>query len=189
MTPREYQKLIAEKLRTIYPGIDIKEEWRSMRGEASLYCPRLDVAVGPFAYDNLIYSPTYDDLMENSQNLISTMLQYHKLNVRTLSWDNCDTSLENLYQKNSNARCLLAIEIENRVTRKHLIGGAVNAAALGRIGIVVAWTPEKLRAFVRLRRYLKFLGQVGKNTFNTANLLVLDRDQLLDSLEQALPTH
>ena len=189
MTPREYQKLIAEKLRIIFPGIDIEEEWRAMSDEASLYCPRLDIAVGPFACNDLVYSEKYDELMNNSQNLITVMLNYHKLNVETLSWENCDTSLNDLYQKNSNARCLLAIEIENRVTRKHLIGGAVNAAALGRIGIVVAWTPEKLRAFVRLRRYLKFLGQVGKNTFNTANLLVLDRDQLLDSLEQALPTH
>ena len=45
-----------------------------------------------------------------------------------------------------------------------LLGGAVNAAALGRIGIVVAWTSEKLKAFAKLRRYLNFLGIVGKNT-------------------------
>ena len=189
MTPKEYQKLIAEKLRTIYPGIDVQEEWRAMRGEASLYCPRLDIAVGPFAYNDLVYSDKYNELMNHSQDLIEIMLNYHKHNVKTLSRQNCDTSLDDLYHTNSNARCLFAIEVENRVSRKHLIGGAVNAAALGRIGIVVAWTHEKLMAFVRLRRYLKFLGKVGKNTFNTSNLLILDRDQLSDSLEQVIHTH
>ena len=29
--------------------------------------------------------------------------------------------------------------IENRVSRKHLMDGAINASALGRIGVVLPW--------------------------------------------------
>ena len=40
------------------------------------------------------------------------------------------------------------------------MGGAINAAALGRIGIVVAWTDEKLIVFVKLKEYLDYLAGV-----------------------------
>ena len=66
-----------------------------------------------------------------------------------------------------------------------MIGGAVNASVLGRIGILVAWSPDKLRAAIKLRRYLEFLARVGKNTFDTTNLLILSKEQLLDVLMMA----
>jgi hypothetical protein len=64
------------------------------------------------------------------------------------------------------------------------MGGAINAAALGRIGIAVGWTPDKVRAFVKLRSYLLYLARVGKNTFNPINLLVLSRQQLSGAIRR-----
>ena len=78
---------------------------------------------------------------------------------------------------NSNARCLMAIEIENEVSRKHLVGSLINAADLGRIGIIVARTPEKLRAFFNLSKYLLFLRSAEKPTFDTNNFLILNKEQ------------
>jgi hypothetical protein len=80
-------------------------------------------------------------------------------------------------RRNENARCFIAVEIENESSRKHILGGMVNAAALGRLGIIVAWTPEKLRAVLKMRRYLVYLATVGKRTFDPANLFVLTRGQ------------
>lgn len=184
MELKEYQKLLAEELQRIYPETPIQVEWSAIRGDRSLYCPRIDIAVGPFATDDS-YINEYNTMFTKSTHFITNMLDYHRINVKQLGFENFNTSTDSLFYKNQNARCFLAIEIENKVSRKHLIGGAVNAAALGRIGIVVAWTPEKLRAFVKLRRYLNFLGSVGKNTFDTTNLLILDSDQLLQSIRDS----
>lgn len=104
---------------------------------------------------------------------------YHKQNVETLSWEVCRTSFGDICYKNKTARCFLAIEIEDKVSRKHLIGAAMNATALGRVGIVVACTHEKLKAFIKLRRYLWFLSRA--TNFSTDNLIILNKDQFLDS--------
>lgn len=80
--------------------------------------------------------------------------------------------------RNRNARCFLAIEIENKVSRKHLMGGAINAAAPGRAGLAVGWSDQMVRAFVKLRAYLLYLARVGKNTFDPFNLLIVNRIQL-----------
>ena len=87
---------------------------------------------------------------------------------------------------NYNSRCFLGIEIENEVSRKHLMGGAINAAALARFGIVIGWTADKLQALLRLMCYLQFLGEVGKNTFRPYNLWILSPQQFSDSVEEAL---
>ena len=39
--------------------------------------------------------------------------------------------------QNSNARCFLAIEIENQTDRKHLMGSSLNSSIMGKIGIVI----------------------------------------------------
>jgi len=39
------------------------------------------------------------------------------------------------------------------------MGGAIDASALGRIGIVIPWSQEKLRAFVKYaeKKYVKYI--------------------------------
>lgn len=174
-----YQQTGKELLeRTMPPGVEVKTEWATMVGELRMYSPRLDIAVGPFATIRR-YIQEYDDLMERNRTFIEALIETHNSNLREFGLPTRFPDFEEIKHKNQNARCFLAIEIENRVSRKHLMGGAINAAALGRIGIVVAWTPDKLKAFLQLRRYLEFLDSVGKNTFDTTNLLIMDKDQLL----------
>lgn len=95
--------------------------------------------------------------------------------------DMCPTTLDEALGANGNARCFLAIEIENKVSRKHLLGGMINAAALGHLGIYVGWSDVMVRAMLRARRYLHFLQSVGKPTMPVGNLLVLSREQAVEA--------
>lgn len=182
MTVQIYQRILRERLTLIYPTVPVQMEWSAMTDEFSMYSPRLDVAVGPFATHSS-YIESYNDLMDDSRYFISKMISYHRENIELFNGGTCHISFDELKYKNPNSRCLLAIEIENKVSRKHLMGGAINAAALGRIGLAVAFRPDKLKAFVKLRSYLNFLASVGKNTFDTSNLLILSSEQLLSCLD------
>ena len=178
LTVKEYQKLVEKKLRTLLK-LPVKREWRAMKEQPSLYCPQVDIAVGPFVYDSSCITDQHDPVVRQWEKPIKAMLAYHKQNVESLQWEDCQTSFEDLCYKNKTARCFLAIEIENGVNPKHLIGDALNAIALGRLGIVVAYTPDTLRAFGRIRKYLWFLSTA--TNFDTTNLLILNREQLANS--------
>jgi hypothetical protein len=191
---KEYQSEIARMLRHIYAGVEVEEEWSSAFG-AGVYSPRVDIAVGPFAVTHgESFIEIYDELMVLSQDFIRNMVRHHLGNIQQVNGqappnrieEQTHRLFEELVNRNRNARCLMVIEIENTTSRKHLMGGAINAAALGRIGVAVAWTPDKLRAFANLKRYLDYLASVGKNTFDTANLLILDKDQFGQAVQDAV---
>lgn len=177
----KYQNQVAQQLRHYYPNsVPIETEWRSVF-ESRIYSPRVDIAVGPFATihgEQLVGE--YNELMNFSSVFILRLIDFHLKNTQegTLPSD----VFTRLQYTNPNARCFIAIEIENSGSRKHLMGDAINAAALGRIGIAIGWTPEKFRAFLNLKRYFDYLVNVGKNTFNLGNLLILDRNQLLETI-------
>ena len=189
--PQHFQNLLVTQLRQIYPvPTPIESEWRAIQNIRGVYSPRIDVVVGPFSTrrgGNCIEQ--YDNLMDLSNEFINNLLIMHQQNVNLyrpndeqLNQLQYIPQFDELKQHNANARCLLAIEIENQVSRKHLLGGAVNAAALGRLGIVVGWTDNKVKALVRLQTYWDFLASVDKNTFSTANLLILSPQQLYDAI-------
>ena len=180
-----YQNEI-ERLMGLLIGADIpiQTEWRSEFGNG-IYSPRVDIAVGPFATtegERLIEQ--YDRMYGTYHELVNNLIDIHRQNTQE------ETSREEIYYRtmiiNPNARCFMAIEVEKSGSRKHLMGDAVNATALGRIGIVVGWTPEMFRAFLNLKRYFDYLGSVGKNTFNLGNLLIVDRNQLIEAILRVL---
>jgi hypothetical protein len=78
--------------------------------------------------------------------------------------------------------------VENKNSRKHLMGSIINAGALGRVGILVAWQEKVLRAATRMREYFDFLQEAEKRTFNMSDVLVLSRNQLTDSLDCVVST-
>ena len=124
----------------------------------------------------------YNEMMDSSRTFIERLLHKHADNMRQLelpAGEYGSVRYEELLTFNENARCLFAVEIENKVSRKHLLGGALNACALGRMGIVVGWTAEKMRALFKLQAYWDFLESVGKNTFRAKNLIVIDPHQLV----------
>lgn len=177
-----YQKLLADNLRVVFPESEVKVEWTAMRSEEGLYSPRLDIAIGPFATEHRRCTAEYDKLLGGHQALIRNLYNFHMQNLAIYGNAECSTSFKDACEKNRNARCFLAIEIENAVSRKHLMGGAINAAALGRIGIAVGWAQDKVQALVKLRNYLLFLASVGKNTFDPINLLILGRSQVMSAV-------
>ncbi len=92
-------------------------------------------------------------------------------------------NLDHLLRIDENSGCFLLIEIENRNSKKHIMGDIVNACSLGRVGIGIAFTESTQRAFARIMNYQNFLESVGKNTYRTTNFLLLSKEQLNSLLE------
>jgi hypothetical protein len=190
-----FQQEIAEQLTLIYPQTPIAREWRSIDNIRGLYSPRIDVAVGPFSTlrgGNL--REEYNQLLDNTRAFIERLLAFHRENVeryRILDEQRGEIlefpEFPDVRNFNNNARCLIAIEIEHQVSRKHLLGGAVNASVLGRLGVMVGWDEEKVNALVKLQAYWDFLRSVGKNTFETKNLIILSPEHLREAIRQSLP--
>jgi len=177
---------------------NVKPRWRAFAGHGrSIYSPVLDIAVGPFAIHDIRCEEKYDEMVNTLGHLIDSWATIFKENwqryyvVNTNYW-RVPPSLPSGYKDfigygaNRNARCFIAIEIENETTRKHLMGSIVNAGALGRVGILIAWKDEVLRAAIRMREYFDFLQQAKKRTFNMSSVIVLSKDQFIDCLEEYL---
>lgn len=171
-------------LARLFGAAAVESEWQALRGERGSYSPRLDLAVGPFATGTSRRSAEYDGLLEQHSKLLDKLWSLHVANLRAYDPGHATPDRQQAFTLNGNARCFLAIEIEHKVSRKHLMGGAINASALGRLGIVIGGDEEKTKALVKTRHYLLFLASVGKNTFNPANLLILSRGQLEVLLQQ-----
>lgn len=183
MSVANYQQQLKGLLEGIFDE-EVVPEWRTKMGNG-LYSPRVDVAVGPFGMEaGHQCIPLYNNLCNEHQGLLEQMVNQHLQNMQ--SEISVEQKIEDLNFTNINARCFMAIEIENKSSRKHLMGGGVNAIALGRVGIAVGYTNEMHRAFMNLYRYFEFLREVGKPTINNRNLLILSRDQLLEILENHL---
>lgn len=176
-----YQIQLQAALRTRFAPATVKTEWAALRVEPNLYSPRLDLAVGPFATDRR-YIYEYDELSREHDQLLRSLFSVHCQNLNTIGEHPSRFNFDHATTRNQNARCYLAIEIENKVSNKHLMGGAINAAALGRIGLAVAWNEINLRKFLRMRSYLLFLSDVEKNSFDPSNLLILTAQQLMTAV-------
>jgi len=137
----------------------------------------LDIAVGPYALGSSSFEQEYDSLARRHSGLLGRLALAHGVNMREHGIPDETAPDVQLESANHNARCFLAVEIENKVSRKHLLGGAFNAAALGRYGVMVGFTPDKLKALARLRGYMDLLSRVGKPTINVSHLFVLSQPQ------------
>lgn len=175
-TVKDYQDRLKRLLSRCFRDVCVNTEWRSMDRERGVYSPRLDLAVGPFA-ENRNYIDDYDRLSLCHDGLLRDLHNQHCDNLSSSNQPHVRPSFDLVKKRNKNARCFMAIEIENQVSNKHLMGGAINAAALGRFGLAVAWNDWNLTQFIRMRDYLLFLSSVGKNSFDPANLLILTADQ------------
>jgi hypothetical protein len=182
MKEREYQHKVKGELERIYSGEEVEVQWYPFRGEGPhQYCPIVDVAVGPFATERR-YETRYAELLEKTRAFVQCLIEKHNQNVEEPE----KASFEAIAYFNENARCLFCIEVEETGTRKHCLGDLVNASALGRIGLLIARSQKVLRIFVRQRVYLRYLADVGKNTFKTTNALVLTEEQFDECLASAL---
>ena len=60
------------------------------------------------------------------------------------------------------------------------------ALVLRRIGICIGWTPEKVKALIKVQAYWDFLRSVGKNIFETKNVIILDKNQFRESIYDSI---
>jgi hypothetical protein len=158
----------------------LRDEVRSPRTRTQvMYSPAIDLAVGPFAISRS-YVAEYDRMAQWSADMLGGMLRAFERNLRKFDSRYTAPSLERLCTLNMNARCFLAIEIERgNASVKYLMGSTFNASALGRVGIVVAWDRHRLADLLRAREYFSNLGEIGKNTFDTGNMLFLSKEQVI----------
>ena len=181
MTAIEYQNLLIPLLSQKLNGIEVIGEWRAFRNVNYQYSPRVDIAVGPFSVTpNANQTQEYNQLLQKDviDSFIQNVYNYHKENIGDEWLNELDVpTLYSLTRKNQNARCFLAIEIENSSTRKHIMGSMINAASLGRIGIGIAYNESVKRTFIRILNYMAFLKRVGKNTYDTTNFMILTKEQ------------
>ena len=187
----EYQHTIKDSMNRFFgEQIPVETEWQTITDIGGLYSPRIDIAVGPFSVIRDVNKIVeYNQLMDTHEAFISKLIEYNNTNIRTyrdpderIDLYHIEPTIDSLKHVNRNGRCWLAIEIENKVSRKHLLGGVVNACALGRIGICIGWTEDKVKAFVKLQMYWEYLNSVGKNTFGTKNLIILNKNQLIQAI-------
>lgn len=141
-----------------------------------LYSPRVDIAVGPFNK-----TPGANDTIQ--RKIAETRRQHIRFIERLSSMD--DGRRPNS-GRNPNPRCFLAIEFENKTTKKHRLGSILNACALGSIGIGVGCTDEAYRSLMRIRKYLEYLRQVGKSSLISDNLLLIREEDFLAGLNRHL---
>lgn len=188
MTTKEYQNIIHPLIQTKLEGLEVKNEWTAFTGYHNHYSPRVDIAVGPFsivAGQNQTH--VYNQLVVN-ENILSFIRQLYEIHIKNIGLEvNNEITIppfEDLIYKNQNARCFLAIEIENENSKKHIMGSLINAASLGRIGIGVAYSEKTMRTFIRIMNYLGFLRRVEKNTYDTTNFLIILKGQMQNILTQ-----
>ncbi|MFT3934489.1 MAG: hypothetical protein QM726_12780 [Chitinophagaceae bacterium] len=185
MTTKEYQKFILPRIKHKLKGLEVISEWTAFQGYKNHYSPRVDIAVGPFSIqpgNNQMQE--YNKLIQE-KNVKKVLNELFKLHVKNLGEEPLINELvvadfNNLLIKNQNARCFLAIEIENENSKKHIMGSLINASSLGRVGIGVAYSEKTFRTFIRILNYLAFLKRVGKNTYDTTNFLIVKKDQMVD---------
>lgn len=188
MTTKEYQNIIHPLIQTKLEGLEVKNEWTAFTGYHNHYSPRVDIAVGPFsivAGQNQTH--VYNQLVVN-ENIQSFIRQLYEIHIKNIGLEvNNEITIppfQDLICKNQNARCFLAIEIENENSKKHIMGSLINAASLGRIGIGIAYSEKTMRTFIRIMNYLGFLRRVEKNTYDTTNFLIISKDQMQTILTQ-----
>lgn len=189
MTAKEYQNEIHLLLQTKLTNlIEVKKEWTSFIGYANQYSPRVDIAVGPFSTINGQNKIQEYNVLVEQEGIVSFLRKLYDLHLLNIGEEFRNEiiipSFETIVHKNQNARCFLAIEIENKNSKKHIMGSLINAASLGRIGIGITYTEKTMRTFIRIMNYLAFLKRVDKNTYDTTNFLIVDKDQMVALLTE-----
>lgn len=187
MTTKNYENRIKRLLQDYFNRLGCKfsvettTQWPAFSRDKR-YSPRVDVAVGPFATDRRL-THEYDQLCQMAKPILDMIFKKFEENIRTFNPRTQYINDDSYVNFNRNARCFMAIEVERTGSRKHRLGDIVNASALGRIGVIVAWDKDVLRSFFRILEYFSFLQDVGKNTFNTRNIVVLEKKQFLEILK------
>jgi len=185
-SPMDLQLFAKEKFETYFnEEVIIGRSARFSIGN-NIYSPEPDVAVGPFAKTRT-YIEEYEQMAEDSIDFIEMCILFHEINLEKYNIfferaPNFETF--NTEAVNWNARCFIAVEIENKPSSiKHVLGSTLNAISLGRVGLLVGFSDVVIAKFLRCIKYLYFLKSVRKSEIKFENALVLSKDQFVDIIE------
>ena len=128
---KQVKSLLEEYFHNIKENIPVENQWTRFKNEAiRKYSPRIDIAVGPFAYGTQQFINEYNKLTELVGDLINKLLQLYRENSKGFSFREQIPRRYNEFKYiNRNARCFMAIEIEKSGSRKHRLGDIVNACS------------------------------------------------------------
>jgi len=178
---KEYQDKVCGYLCNIFGQVNVKKEWNVAKDSQDaytrkLYCPRLDIAVGPFNIDGNV-----DENNERIKEVVDSNKEFidNVLRLSGLSLGDVDSFLR---QENKNPRCFLAIEIEKSGSRKHMVGNIVNASILGAFGIIIPFDDKALSAYRKIDAYLDFAAKVGKTREIFKNILIINKENFLKAI-------
>jgi len=181
MGAKEYKREIASKLVRIFGANQVKLEWdvaKNSRDDFTrkLYCPRIDIAIGPFNIKRDV---------DRDRGEINAAYSRHRYFINKLNAaSDIKISAEHL---NENPRCLFAIEIENTGSRKSRLGSIANAAVIGKIGIIVAFTEKSNKSLKKIREYLRFATYARKTKENISkNVVIISKNDFLGVLEKCV---
>lgn len=171
-----YRDRIIPLLEQIFGEKQVKKEWdvaRNARDAYSrkLYCPRIDIAVSPFNINRKV---------KKNKKMIDDTYSCHKSFINKLS----SVSRSKIRaEHNINPRCFLAIEIENKGGRKPRLGSIVNAAILGKVGIIVTFTEESDNSLRKIKKFLKFAETVHKTKVDISkNVIIITKEDFFKAL-------
>ena len=169
-----YQESACKSLSRIFGEDNVRKEWDVAKNSQDdftreLYCPRLDIAVGPFNIDgNVNWN------IEEMERVVHIRRSFIKRLLNHSETPHIEIE-EFLSNKNQNPRCFLAIEIENSGSSKHMLGDVANVSILGSIGIIVPFNDKKLSLCKRIKQYVGFATEVGKTNVVFKNVLILNK--------------
>lgn len=181
---KEYREKIVPQLSRLFGTNQVISEWDVAKDSRDalgrkLYCPRIDIAVGPFNTDKNVIKN-----IKNREMINNAYLRYKNFICKLNSASDGKISPEHL---NKNPRCFLAIEIENTGNRKHRLGSIVNAAAIGKVGIIVTFTKESNNSFRKIRKYLQFIRDVKKIEEDISkNVIMISKNDFSNVLEECV---
>lgn len=149
---------------------------KSMKIEEGFYSPRLDIGVGPYAFQPGNLNSLYSTLLKkrNTCNLIKNIAEKGFYLLKTINEGFIENS--DCINQNDNARCFLAIEIENKTTRKHFMGSSLNASMMGKIGIVIC-EGESARNLEKLFGYIKEMIHREKSPEIMKNVIWIKKEE------------
>lgn len=192
---KEYENDIGDLLGVFFAGMNATSirirkslKYKSERGYRS-YSPIIDISVGPFSEQRgLSLWDYYDKMVDFSRQLIDDMLALFKCNYQDFGKGFFEIGerksplsykefLATNDEVNWNARCFMAIEVEDSGSEKHLLGDMINASISGRIGVVIGYNDDKFKTFLRQLDYLAYTVRAKKIKFNSKNIIVLRPDQ------------
>lgn len=175
----QYQNTLVTNLEGIFGNNQVKKEWDVASGSQdaynrTLYCPILDIAVGPYNVDAQV-----DSNVNNIRNKLSEMEPFirqllGKSDQATMNYNSF------IHEINKNPRCMLAIEIERSESAKHMLGNYTNVSILGAIGFVIPFNNKILTLCQRLRRYVKFATTFKKISRVFNNVLIIKKEAFFE---------